>query len=110
MSLNLFDDSDEGFPESRGSWEPRSYYFFRRLFRISLGAFLLFLCAFAFGPRHPYHRPQTYYLVAAIALGAALAGAVIGGVGLFFSVPVDKKRRRKEEPHDDWSSKTRKGL
>ncbi len=84
--------------QGRGSWEPKAYFFFRRLFRYSLGAFLLLLFAFFSFRRLRYHLfgyTEKYYLVAGIALGLALLGAVVGGIGIFFTVPLDKKRRRK---------------
>lgn len=86
--------------QGRGSWEPKGYFFFRRLFRYSLGAFLFLLFAF-FGYwrrwflQHEY--AQKYYLVVGIAFGLALLGAVVGGIGIFFTVPLDKKRRRRKK-------------
>jgi len=106
MPFNLFDDSEEGFDDGRGCWEPRGFYFFRRLFRISLGAFLIVLFVIGFSCRLWPHVAPGFYVALWIALGITLAVAIVSGIGIFLTAPTDKKRRRRnthsgEDRHDE---------
>ena len=82
--------SDLEETRGRAKWEPRGFYFFRRLLQYSAGGILVIPCVAIFlGILRGLMFP---------ALGLALAGCVVGFVGMILTAPTSKKKRRGKPP------------
>ena len=84
--------------EHRAPWEPRGFYLFRRLFRASIGIFLVFgfgLGAFlrSGGLWSSDEHWTTAVIVLAVGAGAGVLGIVVASVGMIVTAPKDRKRR-----------------
>ena len=96
--MDLFDDSKEGYTgEGRGCWEPKGYYFFRRMFHVSTG-FIVIGCALA-----RYDTLRTGAVVA----GCALLASIVSFVGIIVTAPTKKKHRNGDQPPGTGSQQKR---